>query len=451
MEKYYTGTQFKLAFPSKEYYKLTIESECHHSFQFTTGINIISNIFDAQKSNILFDDKEHVLDRINCKVGDCHMKYLRKVQILDDSIIFHDETDDDYVTNKFFLESRVDIYDSDIWNDMDFVEHALKKDLKYLNLIKTIPNQMYLEYIEDEQMLDIERFKNENDISIKIKLIKKFPSQFKLLNDQHKELCDVAIDVDGSNIQHVINPTENQCWKSIFADVNNIQFIKSPTEDMLLCAVSNNKCIPLKIDLNLFTPKILKIMSNFYFNSQNELKIPESTIASTTTDPTINLTTESTPELTPESTPELTTESTPELTPELTPESTPESTTNLDVDEIIINVLGHRIDDTSAESVEKYTSQQILSVSKNIEIVKNINLFLKCIDKARTSKDEKYVEKFEDRKKIVKKFFEYIIKNSQFMKENEKFKVSAINKLKEFIYDDGHTDFKCYLDEINEI
>lgn len=422
MTTYFTGTQFKLAFPSEEYYKFTTESECHYRFQFKTGINILSNNFDVKEKHIVFFNKKNLLDHINLTYDKENTKYLRKVRILDDSIICLKE--DECLTNKLFLEEKINIYDSDVWNDMNFVEHALKKDLKYLNLIKTIPNQMYLEYIEDEQMLDIERFKNENDISIKIKLIKKFPSQFKLLNDQTKELCDVAIDVDGSNIQHVINPTENQCWKSIFADVNNIQFIKSPTEDMLLCAVSNNKCIPSNIDLNLFTPKILKIMSNFYFDSQNELKIPDLNIASTST------------------------------TTNLIEESILESSVNANidvVDNIIINILGHRIDDTSTESVEKYTNGQKLTGSKRRDICHNICLFLDCIDKARTIKDEKYVENIEDRKKIVKKCFEYVIKNSQLMKEYNSFKITMINKLKELIHAEGHTEFKYYLDEINKI
>lgn len=385
---FYSGAQFLIDFPDNTYYKLTNEDETYGGeVYFKTGIFVSKDKFTPESPNVglVFYDKEQVVNKIEHIINGKKPKYLRKITLLNNSIIYEKENKY-HRTNTCYINDRVELFDSDIWDDMDLVKKLLEKDKKYLNLIKRIPNDMYLEYASDVNTFDINRFKNEKDLQIKIKLIRKFPSQFRYLDDQSQELCDLAVECEGSNIEYIKNQTENQCWKALFADPNNIEFIANPTEDMILSAVTNSKCVTTKINVNLMTPKILKIISHLYYKSDGQLSLPKT----------------------------------------------------------LENINGCQNNTSTGETFDKYTDGKTLSIENKKIISDTMRQLLENVETAKGKQNKK------EQCLIA---FDYVINNSQFLKEYPNFRKTVVKKLEEFkrLKNFSETEANYYLDAIEKV
>jgi len=196
----------------------------------------------------------------------------------------------------------------------------------------------------------------------------------------------LAVDCEGSNIKYVKNQTENQCWKALFADPNNIEFIVNPTEDMILSAVTNNKCVTTKINVNLMTPKILKIISHLYYKYDGQLSLPKT----------------------------------------------------------LKSINNCQNNTSTGESFDKYTDGKTLSDENKKIIVETIKQLMKNVDDAKGKRNKK---------ENCFPLFDYIINNSQFLKEHSKFKKSVIDKLIQFkeLEDFSEIEANYYLNAIEKV
>lgn len=243
----YIGKKFKETFPNKKFYKITNESEKHYDHQYTDGLNCDSNKLRAItcSNGLYFTNKENLLYWIEQKFNGSCAKYLREVEILDDSIVcVEDEKNGKFKTDMFFLHKRTEISDCDVWNDLEFCKMALKKDKKYMTYIKNTSDEIYLELLSLGYVTDVVDIQNRS-LALKMSILKNFPGKFKDMNDQTLELCNLAVKLDNSNIQYVDEQTLEQCWISLRKNPYNFKYIKYPTIEMTIFALvcnPNNIC-----------------------------------------------------------------------------------------------------------------------------------------------------------------------------------------------------------------
>ena len=131
-----SGSEFKLKYPNTDFYKLTNEDENHNEFQFKDGLNIDSNTFNptgsCTKGGLYFT--EH--DKIGLWIiyNRQNMKYIRKVEILDDSKVYIEENK--FKADKFILRERILLEDFASWNDDEFCKIAVEKNVFALKYVK---------------------------------------------------------------------------------------------------------------------------------------------------------------------------------------------------------------------------------------------------------------------------------------------------------------------------
>ena len=98
-----SGLEFKLKYPNTDFYKLTNEDENHNRFQFKDGLNIDFNTFNptgsCSKGGLYFTEYDKISLWINYNFQ--NMKYIRKVEILDDSKVYIEENK--FKADKFIL------------------------------------------------------------------------------------------------------------------------------------------------------------------------------------------------------------------------------------------------------------------------------------------------------------------------------------------------------------
>ncbi len=98
---------FKVEYPDTKFYKLTNESENHNGFQFVDGINIDTQKFnpsgECSSGGLYFTELNKIAMWISYRGQ--NMKYIREVEILDDSLIYIE--DNKFKADKFILHQKV--------------------------------------------------------------------------------------------------------------------------------------------------------------------------------------------------------------------------------------------------------------------------------------------------------------------------------------------------------
>ncbi len=141
-----TGKEFKSKYPTTIFYKLTTETENHNGYQFQDGLNIDTNPINTikcSKGGLYFTDEKYIYKWH--LYNDKKMKYIRKVEILDDSTVFIE--DDKYKTDKFVLETREELYENYI-----FCKLAVQKDGMALQYVKNQTVELYKLAIQQNKL-----------------------------------------------------------------------------------------------------------------------------------------------------------------------------------------------------------------------------------------------------------------------------------------------------------
>lgn len=276
--KIYTGLDFNNAFSNKKFYKVTNIDETHYGLTYKTGLNVDTKNFttDGCKNGLYFTDKANLLNWIDKKLGGNNKvaTFLREVVILDDSIVLIENAKmGKYKTNKFILKEACNIFDSDVWNDIDLCIAAIKKNKKYLQLIKNNSDEYYLKLEKlGFQECNVSYYKNK-PFETKLNFLQKNPTKFNELEDYTEEMCDAAVKILGSNIQYVNDQTEKQCWFALQYDPKNIKYLKQPTVEMITYAVQHNSTIFDSLDDIYKSPKLIKL--KYYFDEYKKIDYPK--------------------------------------------------------------------------------------------------------------------------------------------------------------------------------
>ena len=129
-----SGAEFKKKYPNTEFYKLTNETECHNEFQFKDGLNVDIVSFnpkgECSKGGLYFTE----LYKIGMWTNYIEIKYIRKVEILDDSLVYIENNK--FKTDKFFLHEKALLENFPYWNDEYFCKVAVTQDGLVLQYVK---------------------------------------------------------------------------------------------------------------------------------------------------------------------------------------------------------------------------------------------------------------------------------------------------------------------------
>ena len=112
-----TGLEFNRQYKHKIFYKLTSESENHNSFQFRTGLNIDTIMFNptgkCQRGGLYFTDEENQPEWLDYKYEP--MIYIRLVRIPNEARVWIERNG--YKADQLILEEKVKIEELVIWSD----------------------------------------------------------------------------------------------------------------------------------------------------------------------------------------------------------------------------------------------------------------------------------------------------------------------------------------------
>ena len=276
--KKFSGIEFKKKHNNKKFYKLTTESEHDYGFQYNTGVNIYSKpIKSYYSSGLEFVNELGLFFQISKTIDKNNVKYIREVEILDDSIIY--AIKNKFKTDKFSLGERIEIIDFHLWNDIDFCLKAVEVNNKNINFVKNISPDFIIkllkiqllkhksnEYIFDFLISKIKNLDINNILNIKKAIITKYPHKFNNIigDNQEQELCELGVKLLGSNIQYVNEQTTNQCWNAIEGNSENIKYIKNPTKSMLINVIKENSKNIKIIDSNFLDDDLSNFISQKY-------------------------------------------------------------------------------------------------------------------------------------------------------------------------------------------
>jgi hypothetical protein len=212
-----SGKEFKEKYPNTAFYKLTNEYEYENGFYFKDGLNIYTPAFNpfnlfgySSDYGLYFTEVNKIGTGLNivfyydcedpweCPAYHTEMKYIREIEILDDSLICT-KHGDFFKANKFVLKKRILLKDFSLWNVEKFCklmveqnsralefakrqtkeicEFAVQQNYKLLEFIKEPTKEICelaraLEYAEKEKSKDIDKIigqhMEDNKISIYI-------------------------------------------------------------------------------------------------------------------------------------------------------------------------------------------------------------------------------------------------------------------------------------------
>ena len=104
-----TGSEFKAKYLKTKFYKLTNESEIHNGFHYMDGLNIDTQNFNpseqCSKCGLYFTE----LNKIDTWISNRreNIKYVREVEILDDSLVYIEENE--FKADKFYLHPKLSL------------------------------------------------------------------------------------------------------------------------------------------------------------------------------------------------------------------------------------------------------------------------------------------------------------------------------------------------------
>ncbi len=131
LNKVLSGAEFNRLFGHKQFFKLTIQTEKHNGFQFTTGLNIDDIPFnpteECKPGGLYFCDLDCLHIWINYSGETC--VYYRTVIIPDDAKVYIERQK--YKADKFILSER-----KEIWTDEKMCELIVSKRGETLSFVK---------------------------------------------------------------------------------------------------------------------------------------------------------------------------------------------------------------------------------------------------------------------------------------------------------------------------
>ncbi len=224
-----SGKEFKSQYPGLKYYKLTTDDENHNGYQFKDGLNIDTNPINTNKCSqggLYFTEGKKIYKWLsyNNKI----MKYIREVEILDDSIICIEE--DKYKTDKFVLKSRKIIFE-----DEEICKLIVKEYGLALYYVKTQTEEICKLSVEKDG-LALEYVKDQTYEICKI-AVKQYGLALKYVSDQTEELCKIAVEQDGYALKYVKTQTEEICKIAVEEDGYALEYVKDQTEKMCKLAI----------------------------------------------------------------------------------------------------------------------------------------------------------------------------------------------------------------------
>ncbi len=168
-----SGKEFKAQHPTKKFYKLTNETENHNGFQFQDGLNTDTypiNTNKCSQGGLYFTNEKKIYKWIS--YNNKTMKYIREVEILDDSEIYIE--DDKYKTDKFVLKSRKIIFEDDeicklIVKEYRFSLQHVKNQTEKICKLSVQKNGLELEYVKDQTDEICKLAEQENFYALKYK------------------------------------------------------------------------------------------------------------------------------------------------------------------------------------------------------------------------------------------------------------------------------------------
>ena len=206
-----SGKAFKSQYPTKKFYKLTTETENHNGFKFKDGLNTDIhpiNTNNCSEGGLYFTDENNISRWM--WYGNKIMKWIREVEILNDSLIFVEN--DKYKTDKFILKQKKYLYE-----DEEICNSAVQQNG---NSLKYVKNQT-------EELCKIAVQQNGNSL--------------KYVENQTEEICKLAVQNNCYAIKHMKYQTEEICKLAVQQNGNSLKFIKNQTEEICKLAAQQNK------------------------------------------------------------------------------------------------------------------------------------------------------------------------------------------------------------------
>ena len=215
-----TGLNFKKTYSGTVFYKLTNRDEYHNGLQFKTGLNADIITFNpkgrCEKGGLYFTEYKKIAMWIRYTITD--MYWMRKVNILDDSLIYIEENK--FKANKFVLEERVCI-----WSNMDVCIFAVLYD------------GIFLKEIEKDK---------QTESLCKLAVMSYGPAlEYVKECFKTKDICKLAVKSSGLALEFVPHghQTEKLCLAAVGSNGIALKFVneKLQTREMCDIAVNQNK------------------------------------------------------------------------------------------------------------------------------------------------------------------------------------------------------------------
>lgn len=222
MQNKFTGIIFNKIYSNVIFYKLLNESENHNNYQFVEGMNVDSKQYGI--SFVTYNNVKYWTDYDN-KIG--IMKWMRRVIIPNDSLIYYDKLSDIFITNKLILCEK-----EDIWLNYNLCKEILSYD------------GMMLKYVKNQTYKLCEIAVMQNGISL----------QFVSSKHKDKKICELAVINNRFALQFVDAKFQSEkiCECALFQNPDVFEYIHSDALTLELCelAIIQNSDIIDFIDPN---------------------------------------------------------------------------------------------------------------------------------------------------------------------------------------------------------
>ena len=203
MRRAMSGDMFCTLFPnlSKRLVKLTNATECHHGFQFKTGLNEDTIPFnpynECEPGGIYFTDIDNIAKWLNYGTDD--MKYCRVVTLEPYSRVYIEH--DKFKADRFILGERIEIKDLPCWSDNDYCMNAVKKNVDSLDYIHDINDDIQLKAVKNHHRAIKCLLEKKIDVSkeTQIEAVKRHPFAIMCLLDYQ---IDIPKEVQLEAVKH---------------------------------------------------------------------------------------------------------------------------------------------------------------------------------------------------------------------------------------------------------